>query len=81
MTVYVCVTLYVHLKNDVFPIFFPSPLNQDNAFSLTNVVIYCLYILTVSYLHTKGCDVCAFQLGCQIQKTQAYTTNGKYKNV
>ena len=35
---YMFMLLYVHLKNDVFPLFFPSPLDQDNALSLTNVV-------------------------------------------
>ena len=33
------VLLYVHLKNDLFPIFFPFPSYQGNTLSLANVVI------------------------------------------
>ena len=56
-SVYMSVLLYVHLKNDVFPISLFSPLYQVNTPSLTNVITYphcfqtackrlwCLYIV------------------------------------
>ena len=50
---------------------------EIHNFSCVHRVIrtYTLPIFTVFKLHAKGCDVCASQLDCWIQKTQNYTTN------
>ena len=62
---YMFVLLYVNLKNDVFPILHPFPLNQGNTLSIPNVVTSLVNFLTTY----KVWDVCAFKLGRQIQKT------------
>ena len=65
--VYVRVTVCT-LKNDVFSLSLLSPLYQGN-------------VVTYPHCFLTACDVCAFWLGCQIQKTQTHTITTQSYNL